>query len=181
MSSRLASLLKELQASFTYTSVPNEVSGAVLIRGFRLWDLRQLRQLYLNLNPEGSLSLPRFLWGVIGYRRLLIVAEETQTGSVVGLDLYYFNPRDLRESTVHEGFVGVVPGYRGLGLATKMRVTAKQHFQRNGVTGISTRIAQDNKASLISALKLGFEIVETNHSAAKGDNHYMVCKLEKFK
>lgn len=181
MPSRLATLLKELETSLTYTPVANEVSGGVLIRGFRFRDLRQLRQLYLDLNPTGSLSLARFVWGVIGYRRLLIVAEERQSSSLVGLDLFYFNLRDLQEFTVHEGFVGVVPAYRGQGLATKMRITAKRHFQRNGVKGISTRISQNNKPSLMSALKLGFEIVETHHSTVDCDNHYMVCKLGESK
>ncbi|WP_137807895.1 GNAT family N-acetyltransferase [Pseudomonas sp. G(2018)] len=181
MSSRLARLLKELETSLTYAPVADKVSGSVLIRGFKLRDLRHLRQLYLDLNPSGSLSLARFLWGVIGYQRLLIVAEDIRTASLVGLDLFYFNPRDLQESTVHEGFVGVVSAYRGQGLATEMRIAAKRHFQRNGLTGISTRIAQDNKASLTSALKLGFEIVETQHSAADGESHYMVCKLGESK
>ncbi|MHC8345302.1 GNAT family N-acetyltransferase [Pseudomonas sp. RT6P73] len=181
MPSRLATLLKELKTSLSFTPVADMVSGEVLIRGFKLRDLRQVRQLYFDLNPVGSLSLARFLWGAIGYRRLLIVAEESRTKSLVGLDLFYFNSRDLQESTVHEGFVGVVPDYRGKGLATEMRITAKKHFQRNGLDGISTRISQHNQPSLISALKLGFEIVETRHSATDGDNYYMVCKLEDFK
>lgn len=181
MPNRLTRLLKELETSLIYLPVGNKMSGSVLIRGFKLRDLRQLRQLYLDLNPRGSLSLARFLWGIIGYRRLLICAEDTQTSSLVGLDLFYFNSRDLQESTVHEGFVGVVPSYRGKGLATKMRIIAKQHFHRNGLKGISTRISQDNKASLISALNLGFEIVETQHSVEDGENHYMVCKLEESK
>lgn len=181
MHSRLAMLLKELQASFAYIPVTNIVSGDVLIRGFKVRDLLQLRQLYFELNPAGSLSLPRCLWGAISYRRLLIVAEESQSKALVGMDLFYFNARDLQESTVHEGFVGVVPMHRGKGLASNMRVIAKQHFQRNGLTGISTRISQDNQASLTSALKLGFKVVETHHSAAGAENYYMVCKLEGVK
>lgn len=181
MPGRLATLLKELETSLSFTSVVHEESGGVLIRGFRFRDLRQLRDLYHGLNPTGSLSLARLIWGGIGYRRLLIVAEERQSRSLVGLDLFYFNPRDLQESTVHEGFVGVVPGHQGKGLATKMRIAAKKHFQRNGMKGISTRISQSNKPSLMSALKLDFEIVETHHSVSEGDNYYMVCKLEAFK
>lgn len=181
MPSRLPSLMKEFEASFAFSPIANELAGAVLIRGFKLRDLRFLRKTYLDLNPQGSLSFSRLLLGVIGYRRLLIVAEERETMSMVGLDLFYFNPRDLEESTVHEGFVGVIPAYRGKGLATKMRITAKEHFQRNGLKGISTRISQGNKPSLMSALKLGFQIVETQQSAGDAKNYYMVCKLEESK
>ncbi|QVM92792.1 GNAT family N-acetyltransferase [Pseudomonas entomophila] len=169
------SLFAELRAAVAYRAIPVSAEDSYILRGFKWRDLPSVRRLYRDLNPEGRLSWLRLVIGLLSYRKLLLVIENSDR-DIVGIDLFYFNVRDVSEATVHEGFVGVSEAYRGLGLATKMRVAAKGHFKRNGLAGISTRIAQDNPASLLSALKSGFEIVET-HVSNNVDNHYMVCSL----
>ncbi|MCG8295045.1 MULTISPECIES: GNAT family N-acetyltransferase [Pseudomonas] len=169
------SLFAELRAAVAFRAIPASVEGPFILRGFKWRDFSSVRRIYRELNPEGRLSWLRLVIGLLSYRKLLLVIENAHR-EIVGIELFYFNARDVSEATVHEGFIGVSEACRGLGLATKMRIAAKGHFKRNGLAGISTRIAQDNPASLLSALKSGFEIVET-HASNNVENHYMVCSL----
>lgn len=176
---RLRLVLQELCVGLAYRPIPRSVKGEVALRAFRLKDTASVRQLFFGLNPQGSFSVLKLMLGLVAFRKLLIIAEDVRTRQLVGLDLFYFNDRDLRERTVHEGFIGVVPAYQGQGLATAMRELAKLHFRSNGLSGISTRITQDNVASLQSALKLGFEVVDGVFDASAGyEKYYLVCPLE---
>ncbi len=99
--------------------------------------------------------------------RLCIVAED-QSAGIVAFVFFYFNDRDVRERTVHEGFIGVLPEFQGRGIGTTMRRHAVAHFAGAGLAGMSTRITLSNTASLNPSLKLGFQIVDRyqdSHSA----------------
>lgn len=60
---------------------------------------------------------------------MLFVATDSNNNQIIGMDMFYFNPRDLNENTVHEGFIGVLPEYQGQGIATIMRQQAIKHFR----------------------------------------------------
>jgi RimJ/RimL family protein N-acetyltransferase len=60
-----------------------------------------------------------------------------------------------------------------------MRLLAKQHFRANGFSGLSTRISPENKASLVSAKKIGFEVVSLlPKEVVVSGSYYLVCDLE---
>ena len=88
------------------------------------------------------------------------------------------NKKDIKENTIHEGFIGVVPEASGRGIATKMRQMAIQHFKLAGFSGISTRISLNNSASLMSAKKIGFQPVEEYQEPSTGEKrYYMICNF----
>lgn len=123
----------------------------------------------------------RILYYFLSERCLLIALREDAQGQrvAVGVDLYYLNPRDLREGTVHEGFIGVHPAVEGMGVATTLRRQALRHFRKANFSGVSTRISVSNPGSLRSASKLGFEQVEEYIDACSGEQRlYMVCKIQ---
>lgn len=95
------------------------------------------------------------------------------------MNMYYFNSRDVKENTIHEGFIGVTAEAAGQGIATQMRKIAKTHFSLLEIKGISTRISINNVASLRSAQKIGFEPVEQYCDPhTHEERYYMICKLE---
>ncbi len=94
----------------------------------------------------------------------------------MGMDMFYLNPRDFQEDTIHEGFIGVLPDHEGQGIASQMRKQAIEHFKQNGFKGISTRISKTNFASLNSARKLGFKVVEKYFDAGMNEcRYYLIC------
>ena len=96
------------------------------------------------------------------------------------MHLFYMNPRDFKENTVHEGFIGVLPEYEGQGIATQMRKVAKQHFKQAGFSGISSRISKENLGSLHSAKKIGFEPVEEYFdNNMKEERYYLINWLNR--
>lgn len=98
---------------------------------------------------------------------------------VIGMNMYYFNARDILENTVHGAFVGVSESMAGRGVATTLRKVAMQHFARNGIYGISSRISLDNKASLHSAKKLGYQPVEQYFDPdTNTERYYLVWRFE---
>lgn len=156
--------------------------GRFVYRGMINRDLRNLSILIGQLNNGiGFTPIRRFLYLLFGDRLVVVAEIETVEGpNLVGVDLYYFNARDIAEQTVHEGFIGVNPSFRGLRIAGKMRALAVDHFSKNGLNGISTRISLSNEASLKSARMLGFEVAESYTDPISGhDRFYLVKALKR--
>ena len=156
-----------------------ETNSSLVFRGADINDLSQIKWLYKKLSGNklsgSNIKLLKYC-----AKKLVIIAEKEINGSkkIIGMDLYYMNPRDFQDFTVHEGFIGVLPEYEGQGIATQMRKHAITHFKKAGFKGISTRISKSNIGSLRSAEKLGFKPVEEYFDSLKNeDRYYMVCKL----
>lgn len=153
-------------------------SGFV-IRGYRVSDMESVYALYNQLNDGAVFSFAqRALYRYIGSRCLFVV-EQTDSvgiGSIVGMNMYYVNKQDVLENTIHEGFIGVVPELNGRGIATAMRQAAALHFESAGFYGITTRISLNNKASLVSAKKIGFEPHEEYTDMVTGDRRYYMIR-----
>ena len=96
------------------------------------------------------------LYSLMG-RRLVVVAVN-ENRAVVGLDMYYFEAGIDARRHVHEAYIGVLPDYRALGIASAMRRQALTAFAAGGVHAVTTDIAPDNAASLASAERLGFVV-----------------------
>lgn len=134
-------------------------------RGMQKADEPFVRCLYYNLNEKkrSIVGARRLLYRWFGSRLIMlgVVRKNSNAFSrIVAIDMYYFNRRDLREGTIHEGFVGVELGFEGKGVATMMRRLALEHFTTSGLSGVSSRISLNNKGSLRSAENLGFKSVE---------------------
>lgn len=156
--------------------------GEISFRGMLPSDERQVVEIYYQLNGGAKFTWPRrWLYRLVGSKLMLVAVKQEVTGDkVVGINMYYLNKRDIAESTIHEGFIGVLPEITRLGIATNLRLLAKNHFFVNGFSGISTRISSNNSPSMKSALKVGFKPVEKYFDAALNeDRFYMICDLER--
>lgn len=99
--------------------------------------------------------------------------------TLLAMNLFYFNQRDLEEGTIHEGFIGVRSSVRGRGIARSLRHYCAEHFRRSGLVGVSTRISVSNAASLKSATRVGFTPVEKyTDPTSDEERYYMVNRFE---
>lgn len=158
-------------------------SNGIKIRGANSNELDEINKIYEKLNFQ-SLSKYQRIQFKIHSKKNFIVAEQYINGNkkLVGMDMYYLNPRDFSDGTIHEGFIGVMPDFEGQGIATRMRILAKEHFRDAGFRGISTRISKNNLGSINSAKKLGFEPVEAYFDVVMNeDRYYLICNLKEKK
>lgn len=140
--------------------------------------LAAVDDLYAVLNRGARLGLEKTILLRLLGERLCLVARRAGGDELVGMVVYYFNARDRREGTVHEGYIGLREAERGAGLGTFMRRHALENFSRSGLSGVSSRISVGNLASLKSNCRLGFVPVETYFDASMGEErHYLRCDL----
>lgn len=127
-----------------------------------------------------------FLGGLVGLSCFinsskLIFLVLDNSNEIIGIQLFYFNKRDCIENTVHEAFIGVSEKCRNLGIATFLRENAIGHFKSSHLHGISTRISKYNVASLKSAERMGFKVVEEYFDPSlKEERYYMICEFHEL-
>ncbi|MEN3363187.1 MAG: L-amino acid N-acyltransferase [Burkholderiales bacterium] len=156
--------------------------GRYVVEAFTRGDLSALNKLYGSLTGGAGLGFQTtaVLW-LLG-SRLCLVARDMERNELTGMAIYYFNRRDRREGTIHEGYIGLHETARNAGLGTFMRRHALENFARSGLYGVSSRISVSNLPSLKSNQKLGFVPVETYFDPAMGDRrHYLICDLNLFR
>lgn len=153
-------LIRNLTRISAFPAMPSRrIDQGFLIRGYADCDSEPLDALYRNYSGSRLGRDKRLLMKLAG-SRLCIVACDPD-GCVVGVNMYYFNSRDISERTVHEGYIGVLQCVSGRGVASAMRRHAIAHFKTAGLQSVSSRIRSDNVASLKSAIKAGFMIEES--------------------
>ena len=143
--------------------------------------LEEVFDLYKNLHNGKDLSKRnKLLLRLAGNKFCYVVKSNSE---VVGLGLYYFNQKDIRENTIHVGYTGLKKDYRGKGVGTVARKNALYHFsQVKSITGISSRVDIDNEASYRRNIKLGFEVREQYFDVdSKKERVYLVCDLKEYK
>lgn len=179
--SGVAFIARNLSAARRLVKITSEEVDGLLFRGYSESDVEAIAKIYQQLNEGAVFSwILRSLYSCIGRRCLLVVEQRDAVGAskIVGMNMYYLNRRDIKENTIHEGFIGVLPEAGGRGIATKMRQAAIQNFKLAGFSGISTRISLNNAASLMSAKKIGFQPVEEYQEPLTGEKrYYMICKF----
>ncbi|WP_191722716.1 GNAT family N-acetyltransferase [Comamonas avium] len=172
---------RNLSAARRLVKITSEEVDGLLFRGYSSSDVEAITKIYQQLNEGAAFSwMLRSLYSHIGRRCLLVVEQRDAVGTskIVGMNMYYLNQRDIKENTIHEGFIGVLPEMGGRGIATKMRQTAINNFKLAGFSGISSRISLNNTASLMSAKKIGFQPVEEYQEPSTGEKrYYMICKF----
>jgi len=174
------------KSSFKVVSLPSfleEVNGGLKIRGANSDEINEVDDVYEKLNSQRLSSFQRFQFKVHSKKTIIVVEQDVEgVKKLVGINIYYLNPRDFSDGTIHEGFIGVMPESEGQGIATQMRNLAKEHFRNAGIKGISTRISKNNLGSLNSAKKLGFEPVEEYFDTVMNeDRYYLICNLKEKK
>lgn len=127
-----------------------------LIRGATIYDLEQLKKIYRQLN-KGEFSKTHIKLLTKCPEKLLLVAEKKVNSSteIVGMDMFYINPRDFKQKTVHEGFIGVLPDYEGQGIATQMRKDAIRHFNSSVYKTPGTEHCDESEFINLVANQLG--------------------------
>jgi L-amino acid N-acyltransferase YncA len=147
----------------------------VIIRGANKKDIDKIVELYQKRTGKVLSARHKYFLKKCEGKLCIIAEKDTH---IVGVDLFYINPRDFKQKTVHEGFVGVLPDYERKGIATSMRKHAIEHFKKAGFNGISTRISLTNIGSLKSAEKLGFKPIEKySDSEMNEERYYMICNF----
>ncbi|RTR05034.1 GNAT family N-acetyltransferase [Halomonas nitroreducens] len=170
-------LAHNLIVSRRHSPMPAQQGAVAVYRGMAADEYAQVLALYADFHRGRRPDwLKRALCRFAGDRLVLVAVLEEQAGPrVVGMDLFYATPRDRREGTIHEGFIGVHPEVAGRGVATALRGAAIAHFAAQGYRGISTRISLDNPASLASAARQGFMPRERYRDPATGcERQYLV-------
>lgn len=152
-----------------FHSIESFTNTNIRIRSYNYADEVSVKKLYKELNGIDLSIYHRELYKREGDKLLFISIDKNK---IVGMDMFYFNSRDFKENTIHEGFIGVLPESEGQGIATEMRQEAIKHFQKNGLSGISTRISKNNLGSLRSAKKLGFKPVEEYYDEQMKEKRY---------
>lgn len=145
--------------------------------------IEAVEALYADLHDGRELGWSkRVLLRLVG-RRLCVALIDLRTNRVLGMVLGYFNPRDVRERTIHIGFTGLAPEVRGQGLSYDLRRFAYAHYARSSwLRGVSSRISVDNVASLRGAVKLGYVERERYFDKELGvERVYMFCDLTPFR
>ncbi|MFO8054477.1 MAG: GNAT family N-acetyltransferase, partial [Bacteroidales bacterium] len=83
--------------------------------------------LYKKLNNEKNLGTAKtLLLKIFGAR--LCLAAYNKDNQIIGISVYYFNARDKKENSIHEGYTGVDPRFQNKGLGTELRRLAASHF-----------------------------------------------------
>ena len=143
---RMIPLPEERQVSFALTGAKPELLG-------------QLQKLHIELRQGRRLNTWRLIMLYLAGNRLCSVALDRDR-NLLGFQLLYFQEQEWRQGVIHEAFIGVKPEYRGLGIATALRLHSARHLAGQGrLSGISSQAGPENKASLRSAEKAGFNIV----------------------
>jgi len=158
----------------------------LLIRGIKPSEVGMIDNLYAQLHEGSRLTLTRkLLYRLLGSRLCVAafdiegVAKSNGKLRLLGFNMFYFNPRDIKDHTIHSGFIGVAPEASGRGIATAMRHHVFQHFAINGIGGISSRISANNLASMAVAKKIGLKPVEEYWDDATGERrYYLKCDLK---
>lgn len=111
-------------------------------------------------------------------KTLVFLIYDKSIHEVIGVEFYYFNRRDIRENTIHQGFRGIFNEYQGRGLGTHLTQYANSTYSKRELYGISSRVSCDNLSSLCSNKKIGFVPIEKYFdSNTNEDRYYMICKF----
>jgi O-antigen/teichoic acid export membrane protein len=117
-------IARNIYAARKVSEIKNEKMGNLLFRGYLPSDASIISEIYQKLNNGNIFSrVQHELYSRIGRRFMIVVEHGDISGAtkIVGMNMYYLNRRDVKENTVHEGFIGVEPMMGGRGIAIKRK------------------------------------------------------------
>jgi hypothetical protein len=156
------------------------IDKEIVIRGASIKELKEALCIYSVYNNNDKIGISRYMVYLFVSRKMVFIARDISVNRIIGTELYYFNQRDLREKTVHQGFRGILPAWQGRGMGTSLTACAVNHFKNSKIDGISSRVSLNNLASLRSNMKLGFRPVEAYFDENMHENrYYLICPFGK--
>jgi RimJ/RimL family protein N-acetyltransferase len=172
-----------VKSGLKLSSMPNKLSNGIFFRGVRSKQDRQfVYDLYGLFYPEKKLHWSKKVIYWFAGSKLLMTAWDEKESMILGINIYYFNQRDIQEHSIHEGFIGVYPEWQGKRIATNMRRLALSHFSANGLDAVSSRVSLSNIASLKSNQNLGFKPVEKYFDEKMNEErYYLKCDLSQYR
>lgn len=178
---RLLLVLRTYVAVRNLPDIPTTFLGEYRITGLVRKKLGEAMKLFVDINDGKNYDFFLLLLYYLCGKKVAFCVEDKK-GCIVGLELYYVNIRDKKEHTIHQAFRGIRQEIRGKGLGSALTQTALDYFSCSEFLGVSSRVSLNNKASLNSNLKLGFEPVEEyideNYiNDGEGRRYYLVRPL----
>ena len=167
-------VFRDLKMSLRIPVVQSETENGITYRGMNRSELTAINNLHILMNGGSKIALARrFVYWLAGNKIVIVVSKQEQgKEKVIGFNMFYFNKQDVKQNTIHGGFIGVDNNYQGLGIGSKLRRKGVVHFSGTYLSGMSSRIDLDNKASLAVTLKAGFKPVEQYTDPVTGVERY---------
>jgi RimJ/RimL family protein N-acetyltransferase len=174
-------IVRNVYSSFFLKKILEKaIDEHVIIRGASIKDLREALHIYSIFNNKNGIGFSRYIVYIFISRKMVFVARDITAKKIIGTELYYFNRRDIKENTIHQGFRGILPPWQGRGIGTLLTSHAVNHFKNSRLDGISSRVSLNNPASLQSNLKLGFRPIEEYFDKNMHENrYYLICPFGK--
>ena len=117
-------LIRNIYMSSSLHTFQEEIEDGIIYRGLKQIDFKAIRHHY-SLLPNGrSLRWSRMVLYRIAGEKLVIVGEEESTGQIIGIQMFYFNKRDIKENTIHSTYTGILPERQGKGLGKAFALPA---------------------------------------------------------
>ncbi|QIB52617.1 hypothetical protein [Pseudomonas sp. OIL-1] len=177
-----ALIFRDLKMSLRLPAVQSETENGITYRGMHRSELTSINNLYVLMNGGSNIALARrFVYWLVGNKIVIVVSKKEQgEEKIIGLNMFYFNKKDVRQNTIHDGFVGIEHSFQGLGIGSRLRRKGVVNFGGTYLSGISSRIDVDNKASLAVTLKVGAEPVEQYTDPVTGaERYYLINWFDK--
>ncbi|GBU28555.1 hypothetical protein R84B8_02115 [Treponema sp. R8-4-B8] len=141
-------------------------------------DLKDVLNIYSLFHNNKKIDISKRITYHFLYKKCVFTVRDINTSMIIGIGLYYKNKRDIIENTIHEGFTGILPEWQGKKIGTILRLHAINHFKRNGMNGISSRVSLNNYPSLKSNINLGFRPVDKYFDKdLNEERYYLICPL----
>ncbi len=168
---RLLKIHKELAVNLRKDK--DEIFKSYTLRAARKEDLKDIFILYKKIFGVDLLS---FLDKI--YRHChaeLISVAVTDTGRIVGIDLFMFQEAELGKDILHELYIGIDPEYQHQGLAVALRAYSVKAYRLGGkLKGLSTLAPFDDIKALRTAQRVGYAITK---ASAKPPAYYLYQAL----
>jgi RimJ/RimL family protein N-acetyltransferase len=151
-----------------------------IICGSSRKELSEALHIYSLFNNKNKIGIAKYAVYLLFSKKVVFIAKDVSMHKIIGTELYYFNSRDIKENTIHQGFRGVLPAWQGKGIGTSITRHAVNHFKNSRIDGISSRVSLNNLASLRSNMKLGFRPVEEYFDKSMQEKrYYLICPFGK--
>lgn len=176
----LTFVMNNLMKYIHFSKMKIERNNKIVIQGFKRKYRKQVEAIYhentgCHFTIKNKMQL--YLFGSAFCA--VAIMEESGIRKVIGFALFYFNPRDMKENTIHLGHIGVAGDYQGKKIGNLLLPACIENFAKSKqLDGISSRVAKDNIASCQLHKKYGFQEIETNvDDDGKNEQYYLICRF----
>ena len=120
---------------------------------------------------------------ILGQKICFVLTSLEDKNEIIGYSIYYFNRRDILEGTIHRGYIGVLPEYRGKGIGKNFNYLILEHFAKcSKIRAVSSRVSLNNMASMKMHINSGFLPIEHYYDFnMKEEREYLICDLTPYR